>query len=69
MSERIFDVEITVRKTVRVRVPDEVLQRGTAEEAAEEFGLGGSRLWGKYVICENEEHDVEEIREIKPATA
>jgi hypothetical protein len=64
MSDNIFDVEITVTKFVRVRVPDdpEVLMGDTPEEVAEEFALGGKSGWKEYVISEEENYDVESVR-------
>lgn len=62
MSETIFDVELTVTKTVRVRVPSSVLNDGgSPEEAAEEFAQGGKAAWPDYVISEDEDCDVDSV--------
>lgn len=72
MTTKTFEVEITITKFVKVRVPSEVLEGppyGTAEDAAEEFALGGKSSWPEYVISEDEDYDVESVREIKEAEA
>jgi hypothetical protein len=70
MSERIYDVEISIIKTVRVRVPDDpqITMGDDVEDVAEEFALGGTGSWSEYVISEESETNVEEIREV-PASA
>lgn len=66
-EERIFDVEITTTRYVHVRVPADVLNDGEdAEDAAEEFALGGKTSWPEYVISEEASPDVETVTEIHP---
>lgn len=66
MADRIFDVEITITKMVRVRVPvddPKVVREGEdVEDIAEEFALGGKASWPEWVISEDEDHDVESVR-------
>lgn len=69
LTDRIFDVEITITKTVRVRVPDDpeivYKSRGeTAASVAEEFALGGKASWPEYVISSDEDYEIEGIKEI-----
>lgn len=71
MPDRIFDVEITITKTVRVRVPDDpeivYAARGeTPATAAEDFALGGESQWPEYVISTDEDYEVDSIKEVKP---
>lgn len=64
MADKIYDVVITVTKTVRVRVPDDLVEEDeTAEDVAEEFALGGKSSWPDYVISEDVESDVESVEE------
>lgn len=67
MADRTYDVEITITKTVRVRVPDDVLigSNSDPEEAAEEFALGGKSSWPDYVLTESEDHDIESVRLVR----
>lgn len=67
MADRIYDVEITITKTVRVRVPDDVLtgSNNDPEEAAEEFALGGKASWPNYVLTESQDTDIESVREVR----
>lgn len=70
MADRIFDVEITITKTVRVRVPADMKDHpphSDDEDAAEEFALGGKAAWPEYVISEDEDYDIESVRELKAA--
>jgi hypothetical protein len=73
MSDRIYDVEITISKTVRVRVPVDdhaVVQPDEDPEAvAEEFALGGKVAWPDYVISVSTDHDVESVTEIPSSRA
>lgn len=65
MSETIFDVELTITKTVRVRVPADVLSTGeNPEEAAKEFAQGGKAAWPDYVISEDEDCDVDGVTQV-----
>lgn len=69
VTYRTFEVDLTITKTVRVRVPmDEKITNGDApEKVAEEFAMGGRALWPKWVITEDEEADVDSVREITSA--
>lgn len=72
MPDRIFDVEITITKTVRVRIPDDMKNhppRTPDEESAEELALGGKAAWPEYVLSEDEDFEVESVREVKQAAA
>lgn len=72
MADRVFDVELTITKTVRVKVPDYMKDHpphSTDEEAAEEFAIGGKALWDEFVLSEDEDIDVESVTEVTPATA
>jgi hypothetical protein len=64
---KIFDVEITVSKTVRVKVPlDEKITNGDPlREVAEEFALGGKAAWPEWVLSEDEEFEVDGVREVE----
>ena len=66
---RTYDVELTITKTVRVRVPlDEKITNGDApEKVAEEFATGGKALWPEWVISEDEDLDIDSVREVVPA--
>lgn len=71
MSEKIFDVEISITRKVRVRVPDDPAivysSRGESQEdVAEEFALGGKGVWPDYVISSDEDYDVESVTETQP---
>lgn len=69
MADRIFDVEYTLTRTVRVRVPNDpqIVYRGeNPEDVAEEFALGGKSAWPEYVLSSDEDYDVESVREIRP---
>ena len=68
MDGRVFDVTVTITKTVRVKVPDDVLSKTNPEdpkEVAEEFALGGRSSWPKYVINEDEYYDIDSVREVE----
>ena len=67
MADKIFDVLITIEKTVRVRVPDDqdVLQGDTPEEVAEEFAQGGRETWPDYFISCDEDLTVESVTRVK----
>lgn len=71
LTERIFDVEITITKTVRVRVPDdpEIVYKSRGEtqaSVAEEFALGGKASWPEYVISSDEDYEIEGVKEVFP---
>lgn len=68
MGARVFDVLITIERTVRVVVdPAKCGPVSDYQEAAEEFALGGKAAWGDYVLDEDEEYEVECVREITTA--
>lgn len=72
MAERIFDVELTITKKVRVRVPDYIKDHTpytSDEDSAEEFALGGKALWDEYVLSETTDCDVESVTEIASVAA
>lgn len=67
MSDRIFEIELTIGRTVRVRIPDDIVKEGeTHESVAEEIALGGKESWPEYVIRENDDADIDWIQELKP---
>lgn len=64
-TDRIFDVTVVITKTVRVRVPAAVVNKGESyEDVAEEFGEGGKSTWPEYVLSEEEDRDVEMVTEV-----
>lgn len=75
MTEKIFDVEISVTRRVRVRVPDDVVYKNRGETfadaafaaAAEEFAIGGKSGWPEYVISEDENYEIESVRAVPDA--
>jgi hypothetical protein len=71
MADKLFDVQITITKTIRVRIPanNPLLVSGdeTAADVAEEIAIGGKERWPLLVLSEHEDFDIESVREVAAA--
>jgi hypothetical protein len=65
---RIYEVEITVSKLVKVRVPGDVLDGSDPEDVAEEFATY-AEAWPEHLIDEDVDVTVEAVREITDEVA
>jgi hypothetical protein len=67
MADKIFDVTIITTKTVRVRVPADMVEPGEDPSmVAEEFALGGKLQWSGYVISEDGDYEIDSTVEVPP---